>query len=70
MNDLFFIMVFRFQVSGIMPISQYFFEEWFNPVEADKGLIPRRLRRFNAFVDTPLLCGGVVHHALVTGLET
>ncbi len=33
----------------------------FNPPEADKGLIPRRLRRFNAFVDTPLLCSGVVH---------
>jgi len=32
-----------------------------NPPEADKGLIPRRLRRYNAFVDTPLLCGGVVH---------
>ena len=33
----------------------------FNPPEADKGLIPRRLRRYNVFVDTPLLCGGVVH---------
>jgi hypothetical protein len=33
----------------------------FNPPEADKGLIPRRLRRHNVFVDTPLLCGGVVH---------
>ncbi|MBW1942635.1 MAG: hypothetical protein JRJ51_07355 [Deltaproteobacteria bacterium] len=32
-----------------------------NPPEADKGFIPRRLRRFNAFVDTPLLCSGVVH---------
>ena len=33
----------------------------FNPPEADKGLIPRRLRRCNVFVETPLLCGGVVH---------
>jgi hypothetical protein len=33
----------------------------FNPPEADKGLIPRRLRRYNAFVDTPRLCGGAVH---------
>jgi hypothetical protein len=28
-----------------------------------RGLIPRRLRRFIAFIDTPLLCGGVVHFA-------
>jgi hypothetical protein len=35
-----------------------------NPPEADKGFIPRRLRRYNAFVDTPLLCGGVVHFVL------
>jgi hypothetical protein len=33
----------------------------FNPPEADKGLIPRRLRRYNVFVDTTLPCGGVVH---------
>ena len=26
------------------------------------GLIPRRFRRYNAFVDTTLLCGGVVHY--------
>jgi hypothetical protein len=32
----------------------------FNPPEAVKGLIPRRLWRYNAFVDTPLLYGGVV----------
>jgi len=40
-----------------------------NPPEADKGLIPRRLRRYNVFVDTPLLCGGVVHFE-VTNLLT
>jgi len=33
----------------------------FNPPEA-QVLIPRCLRRYNAFVDTPLLCGGVVHY--------
>ena len=31
------------------------------PPEADKGLIPRRLRSCNAFLDTPLLCSGVVY---------
>jgi hypothetical protein len=35
-----------------------------NPPEADKGFIPRRLRLYNAFSDTPLLCGGVVHYSL------
>jgi hypothetical protein len=34
----------------------------FDPPKADKGLIPRCLRRYNAFEDTPLLCGGVVHY--------
>jgi hypothetical protein len=29
--------------------------------QADEGLIPRRLRRYIAVTDTPLLCGGVVH---------
>jgi hypothetical protein len=33
----------------------------FNPPKA-KGLIPRCLRRYNAFEDTSLLCGGVVHY--------
>ena len=35
--------------------------DFFNQPEADEGLIPRRLRRFIAATDTPLLCGGVVH---------
>ena len=33
----------------------------FNPPEADEVLTPRRLRRFIAVTDTPLLCGGAVH---------
>ena len=35
-----------------------------------RGLIPRRLRRFIAFTDTPLLCGGVVHFYLAGSLMT
>jgi hypothetical protein len=35
-----------------------------NPLKADKGFIPRRLTRYNAFVDTPLLCGGVAHYGV------
>jgi hypothetical protein len=36
-----------------------------NPPEADKGFIPCRLRRYNDFVDTPLLCGGAVHFGIL-----
>jgi len=32
----------------------------FNPSKADKGLMPRRLRRYRAFIGTPLLCDGVL----------
>jgi len=32
-----------------------------------QGLIPRRLRRFIAFIDNPLLCGGGVHSLSMAG---
>jgi hypothetical protein len=32
-----------------------------------RGLIPHRLRRFIAFIDTPLLCGGGVHSLPMKG---
>jgi hypothetical protein len=32
-----------------------------NPREAEKCLIPRPLKRFNAFADTSLLSGGVIY---------
>jgi len=31
------------------------------PPNAGKNLIFRRFRRFNAFLDTPLLCSGIIH---------
>ena len=33
----------------------------FESARGGRGIIPRRLRRLIAFIDTPLLCGGVVH---------
>jgi hypothetical protein len=52
----------QIQWGANLPLRPFYAEyQRFNPPEADKDLIPRRLRRYIAFVDTPLLCGGVVH---------
>jgi hypothetical protein len=44
--------------AAVVSLSKYDF----SPPKADKGLFPRRWGRYMAFIDTPVLCGGVVHY--------